>query len=169
MSKVSKVSSICFLFSLPFFSFYANAGVAPSVQNVISDSVDVNFTNPGPTISMTLKALPDLQTGPLPVGAVVAKANVIATAPVTFAFRFHNAVDDPLIGDVKGSTPSANPLHFTISKFFEFDKHLIGGKQWGILRGPATDSLDFDIQSFTNQTASAATYTTPVDMGVFVQ
>ncbi|EAS3780416.1 hypothetical protein D6F12_18595 [Salmonella enterica] len=118
---------------------------------------------------MTLTARPDLQAGPLPVGAVVAKANVIATAPVTFAFRFHNSVDEPLIGDVKGSTPSANPLHFTISKFLDFDKHLVGGKQWGILRGPATDSMDFDITSLNDQTASAATYTIPVDMGIFVQ
>lgn len=169
MSKVSKVSSICFLFSLPFFSFYANAGVAPSVQNVISDSVDVNFTNPGPTISMTLTALPDLQAGPLPVGGVLAKARVTATAPVTFAFRYHNAVDDPLIGEVKGSTPSANPLSLTTSNFLDFDRRLIDGKKWGILQGPATDSLSFDITSLNDQIASAATYTIPVDMGIFVQ
>ncbi|ENM9110086.1 hypothetical protein AB8390_004486 [Salmonella enterica] len=169
MLKVSKVSSICFLFSLPFFSFYANAGAVPSIQNVISDSVDVNFTSPGPTISMTLTALPDLQAGSLPATTVVAKANVTATAPVTFAFRFHNAVDDPIIGDVKGSTPSAKPLRFTTSNFYDFDKRLIDGKQWGILQGPATDSLGFDIISLNNQTASAATYAIPVDMGIFVQ
>ncbi|EMD3382715.1 hypothetical protein VQ258_004653, partial [Salmonella enterica] len=161
-------SSICFLFSLPFFSSYANAA---SVQNITKDSVDLNFGAPGPTISLMLTPEPALQAGTITIGANLAKMSATSSTPITFAVRFDDSSATSALADgaIKGHNPNSNPLSVVFGNYLQYTSQLINGKQWAVKNGANVNKMEDTIQSSRVQVASPDTYTIPVEVGMFVQ
>lgn len=156
------------MFSLPFFSSYANAA---SVQNVTKDSVDLSFGAPGPAISLMLTPEPALQAGTIPAGTNLATVKALSSTPVTFAIRFDDSSTTTALADqsIKGHNPKSNSLSVMFGNYSQYTGQLINGKQWAIKNGPNVSSMEDTIQSTLDQVASPDTYTIPVEVGMFVQ